>query len=78
MVIEAEHNKLANHLYALALYFVHYNFCRIHRSLRMSPAQAAGLTETLRDAEWIVGLIGARAPTPQKPGPNSPWKKSVR
>lgn len=61
--------KLAHQFYALALYFVFFNFCRIHKSLRMSPAMAAGITTTLRDAEWIVGLLDARAPKPQKPGP---------
>lgn len=54
-------------MHAPALYFVHY--CRIRRSLRVSPAMAAGLTDTLHDAEWIVGLIDANAPAPAKPGP---------
>ena len=64
--------KLANHLHMLSLYFVHYNFVRIHKSLRMSPAMAAGVSDTLRDMEWIVGLIDARAP---KPKPRGPYKK---
>lgn len=67
--------KLVNHVYALALYFVWYNWCRIHKSLRMSPAMAAGLTKTLYDVEWIVGLVDAAAPTPAKPGPKGPRKK---
>ena len=41
----------------LSLYFCHYNFCRIHTSLSFSPAMAAGLTKTLHDMEWIVGLM---------------------
>ena len=61
--------KLANHLHMLSLYFVHYNFVRIHSSLKMSPAMAAGVSDTLRDMEWIVSLIDARAPEPKKPGP---------
>ena len=61
--------KWMNHAHALALYFVYYNFCRMHRSLRMSPAMAVGVTDRLRDAEWIVSLIDARATPPQKPGP---------
>ena len=65
--------KFMNHMHHVALYFVHYNFCRIHKSLRMSPAMAAGVTDTLRDVEWIVGLIDERAP---KPGPRGPYKKS--
>lgn len=61
--------KLYNHFLSLALYFVFYNFCRIHKTLRVTPAMAAGLTDTLHDAEWIVDLIDASAPKPQKPGP---------
>ena len=61
--------KLRNHAAALALYFVYYNFCQIHKTLRVTPAMATGLTNTLHDAEWIVGLVDAAAPTPAKPGP---------
>ncbi|MEZ5725408.1 MAG: IS1 family transposase [Paracoccaceae bacterium] len=61
--------KLENHLHMLSLYFVHYNFVRVHKSLRMTPAMAAGVSDTLYDMEWIVGLIDARAPEPKKRGP---------
>ena len=61
--------KLENHLHMLSLHFVHYNFVRVHKSLRMTPAMAAGVSETLHDMEWIVGLIDARAPEPKKRGP---------
>lgn len=61
--------KIDNHIHSLSLYFVHYNFCRIHKSLKMTPAMAAGVSDTLRDMEWIVGLIDARAPEPKKRGP---------
>ncbi len=61
--------KLENHIHMLSLYFVHYNFVRIHKSLRMTPAMAAGVSDTLHDMEWIVGLIDARAPAPKKRGP---------
>ena len=61
--------KLENHLHMLSLYFVHYNFCRIHKTLRMSPAMAAGVSDTLRDVEWIVSLIDVRASAPKKRGP---------
>ena len=59
--------KIENHLHMLSLYFVHYNFCRMHKSLRVSPAMAAGVSDTLRDVEWIVGLIDARATKPKRP-----------
>ncbi len=61
--------KLENHLNMLSLYFVHYNFVRIHKTLKMTPAMAAGVSDTLRDTAWIVGLIDARAPEPAKRGP---------
>ncbi len=61
--------KLTNHAAHVALHYTHYNFCRVHKTLRMSPAMAAGVTETLRDSTWIVGLIDARTPAPKKPGP---------
>jgi len=61
--------KIDNHIHMLSLYFVHYNFCRIHKTLKVSPAMEAGISETLHDAEWIVGLMDARAPKPKKRGP---------
>jgi len=61
--------KIDNHIHTLSLYFVHYNFCRMHKSLRMSPSMAAGVSDTLFDIEWIVGLIDARAAIPGKRGP---------
>ena len=59
--------KIENHCHALALYFVFYNFCRVHKTLRMSPAMAAGVSNTLHDMEWICGLIDARAPKTGRP-----------
>ena len=70
--------KLLNHMHHVSLYFVHYNFCRVHKTLRMSPAMAAGVTDTLRDVEWIVGLIDARTPAPRKPGPAAGTKYRPR
>ena len=51
----------------LSLYFVHYNFVRIHKTLKCTPALAAGVTDTLRDMEWIVSLIDARAAKAEPP-----------
>ena len=70
--------KIDNHAAALALYFVFYNFCRIHKTLRMTPAMAAGISNTLHDAEWIVDLIDASAQKPQKPGPKPGTKYGPR
>ena len=73
--------KLERHVAMLNLFFLHYNFCRIHGTLRVTPAMEAGLETTVRDLEWIVGLIDANAPKPGKPGPKrgaryKPRKKS--
>lgn len=51
--------KIENHRLACALHFVHYNFCRIHQSLRITPAMAAGLTDRLWSLSDLVGLLEA-------------------
>ena len=60
--------KLENHLHALSLYFVHYNFCRVHKTLRTSPAMAAGVSETLHDMEWLAEMVDATLPKPGRRG----------
>jgi IS1 family transposase len=66
--------KLENHYHALALYFVWYNWVRIHKTLRVTPAMAAGLTDKLMDMRDIVALIDAREGAPKKRGP---YKKRI-
>lgn len=61
--------KLDNHIHALALYFVHYNFCRIHKSLKTSPAMAAVITDTLWSLDNVIAKIDEMAPPPAKRGP---------
>lgn len=63
--------KVENHCHALALYFVYYNFVKIHKSLRTSPAMAAGLSETLWDMEDIIALMDKNE-VPQKRGSYKP------
>jgi IS1 family transposase len=55
--------KLENHCHALALYFVWYNFARLRKTVRTSPAMAAGLTTTLWDMEDILRLIDRYQPS---------------
>jgi hypothetical protein len=43
--------KLANHVHALSIYFMHYNFVRIHQTLRVTPAMEAGVTDRLWSLE---------------------------
>jgi IS1 family transposase len=49
--------KIDNHCYSLALYFVWYNWIRLHKAHRTTPAMAAGLTDKLMDLGDIVRLI---------------------
>jgi IS1 family transposase len=48
--------KLDNHCHALALYFVWYNFVKMHKTLRMSPAMAAGVSDRLWDMTDLVRI----------------------
>ena len=52
--------KFENHCHALAIYFVFYNWIRIHKSLRVTPAMAAGLTDKLMDWADVVRMIDNR------------------
>jgi IS1 family transposase len=49
--------KVENLGYAVALHFMYYNFCRIHQSLRITPAMAAGISDHLWTIEDIVNLL---------------------
>lgn len=49
--------KFEAHQAAVALHFVHYNFCRIHQTLRVTPAMQAGLTDHVWSLEELVGLL---------------------
>ena len=42
-----------------SIHYLHYNFCRIHQTLRVTPAMAAGVTDHLWDAGDLVGLLEA-------------------
>jgi hypothetical protein len=48
---------------------VYYNFCRIHKTLRVTPAMAAGITDELMDMSHIVRLIDQAEEAPKKRGP---------
>jgi len=49
--------KVENHEHMIALYFMHYNFCRIHQTLRCTPAMEAGISNHVWTLEEIVDLI---------------------
>lgn len=48
--------KIDNHAFAVAIHFIHYNFARIHKTLRITPAMAAGLTDHVWSLEEIALL----------------------
>jgi hypothetical protein len=49
--------KVENHTHALSLYFMYYNFCRIHQTLRVTPAMAAAVTDHVWEIDDIIKLI---------------------
>jgi hypothetical protein len=62
--------KVENHAAAVALHFIHYNFARIHKTLRITPAMAAGISDHVWSYEDIAALI----PEPEFK-PRGPYKK---
>jgi hypothetical protein len=49
--------KVENHIAALSLYFMFYNFCRVHQTLRVTPAMEAGIAEHVWEVEETVALL---------------------
>ena len=49
--------KVENHAHSVALHYMHYNFCRIHRSLRVTPAMEAGVTSRVWEIDDVVRLL---------------------
>jgi len=60
--------KLDNHKAAVALHFMHYNFARIHQTLRVTPAMEAGVSDHVWSIEEIVGLLDWAAAQPPRDG----------
>lgn len=64
--------KVENHTHMVALYATWYNFVRQHKTLRCSPAMAAGLSATLWSMADVVALIDARSEAPKARGAYKP------
>ncbi|TPI26883.1 DDE-type integrase/transposase/recombinase [Mesorhizobium sp. B3-2-1] len=64
--------KFENHVHMVALYTVWYNFIRIHKTVKTSPAMAAGVSATLWSMDDLCEKMDAVAP---KPGKRGPYKK---
>ena len=50
--------KVENHAYALAIFYMHYNFCRIHKTLRVTPAMEAGIADHVLTIEEMIETVG--------------------
>ena len=61
----ATSKKIENHEHAVALHFMHYNFCRKHQSLKgRTPAMAAGVADHVWSLNELVALIPERRAAP--------------
>lgn len=49
--------RIENHVAAVALHYMHYNFCRVHQTLRVTPAMEAGLTDHVWSIDEVLALI---------------------
>jgi IS1 family transposase len=65
--------KIENHGHAVALYFMFYNFCRVHQTLRVTPAMEAGLTDHIWSVEELVALLPE-----EQPKKRGPYKKRTK
>ena len=70
--------KMSKHQAMMHLFALHYNYCRIHMSLRVTPAMEAGIDDKLHDVGWIVDLIDEITGPPKKPGPKKGTKYRPR
>lgn len=64
--------KLDNHMAMVAIHAVYYNYGRIHKTLRITPSMAAGLSDHVWSLEEIVMMADSYTP---KPGKRGPYKK---
>ena len=53
--------KLENHEHMLAIYFLYYNFCRVHQTLRVTPAMETGISNHVWTIEEMVNLLDGRS-----------------
>src|SRR6267154_1135889 len=52
--------KIDNHIWSIALHYMHYNFCRIHKTFRVTPAMEAGITDHVWSIEEIADLLESK------------------
>ena len=66
--------KVENHVNAISLHFAYYNFVKIHKTLRMTPAMAAGVADGLWEMSDLVAIL---EDAEEKPRPRGPYKKHL-
>ena len=59
--------KFMSHVHMVALYTVWYNWMRLHKTHRVTPAMASGLTDKLMGFEDLVAIMGVAVPAPNPP-----------
>ncbi len=64
--------KVENLAAAVSLHFMHYNYCRVHKTLGTSPAVAAGIADHVWTLDELIALLAAAEATPIKRGPYKP------
>jgi IS1 family transposase len=57
----AHSKKIENHIASIAIHYMHYNFCRVHETLRVTPAMEAGLTDHVWSVEEMISLLDAKS-----------------
>jgi hypothetical protein len=60
---------------AVSLHFMHYNFCRVHKTLGTTPAVAAGLTDHVSPLSELVALLEQAEAVRSKRGSRRKWAK---
>jgi hypothetical protein len=56
---QSSDGRMENHAHAMALHFLYYNFVRIHKTLKVTPAMAAGVTDRLWEVADMVNVLEA-------------------
>jgi hypothetical protein len=64
--------KVENHGHAVALYFMFYNFCRVHQTLRVTPAMESGLADHVWTVDELIALLPKAEPVKR-----GPYKKRI-
>ncbi len=72
---DAFSKKVENHAFAVALHFAYYNFCRVHQTLRITPAMAAGVTKSIMDVADLIRITDEYWSIKVPPKPRGPYKK---